>query len=153
MIGCEELYFTLSLKEQDRSIFQISQSMMIVVFVHAIHLKQVPLVFKMKLPFVMFLLKLLSVHNIIIHELNYYGLNQSLLLFTDYLSNPHYFGVTIGRIANRIANAKFSLDGKEYQLGANESPNNHHGGFIGFGKVVTDRVRKLSLKLIYFKII
>lgn len=52
----------------------------------------------------------------------------------DYLSNPHYFGVTIGRIANRIANAKFILDGKEYQLGANEGSNNHHGGFIGFGK-------------------
>lgn len=56
----------------------------------------------------------------------------------------------IGRIANRIANAKFFLDGKEYQLGANEGPNNHHGGFIGFGKVITDRVRKLSLNLIYF---
>lgn len=89
-------------------------------------------------------------HNTIIHVLNYCGLNQSLLLFVDYLSNPHYFGVTIGRIANRIANAKFSLDGKEYHLGANEGPNNHHGGFIGFGKVITDRVTKLSLNWIYF---
>ena len=55
--------------------------------------------------------------------------------FTDYLKNPPYFGATIGRFANRIANAKFTLDGKEYQLGVNDDPNSLHGGFIGFNKV------------------
>ncbi|XP_068730399.1 galactose mutarotase-like [Montipora capricornis] len=52
----------------------------------------------------------------------------------DYLKNPPYFGATIGRFANRIANAKFTLDGKEYQLGVNDDPNSLHGGFIGFNK-------------------
>lgn len=42
-------------------------------------------------------------------------------------SNP-YFGCTVGRVANRIGGAKFTLDGKTYQLTANEGPNMLHGG-------------------------
>ena len=53
----------------------------------------------------------------------------------DYLSNPPYFGATIGRVANRIANGKFSLSGKEYQLAINAPPNTLHGGWVGFNKV------------------
>ena len=34
----------------------------------------------------------------------------------DYLKDKCYFGCTIGRFANRIANARFSIDGKEYKL-------------------------------------
>jgi aldose 1-epimerase len=41
-----------------------------------------------------------------------------------------------GRVANRIAGAKFTLDGKEYTLNANNGPNTLHGGNVGFGKVV-----------------
>lgn len=40
-------------------------------------------------------------------------------------------GAFIGRYANRIANAKFSLDGKEYQLAANNGANSLHGGAKG----------------------
>ena len=39
-----------------------------------------------------------------------------------------YFGCTTGRYANRIAKAKFNLDGKEYKLFANDGPNHLHGG-------------------------
>ncbi|EDO38130.1 predicted protein [Nematostella vectensis] len=50
--------------------------------------------------------------------------------------NPPYFGSTIGRVANRIANAEFTLDGKTYHLAKNNGPNCLHGGLIGFNKVL-----------------
>lgn len=49
--------------------------------------------------------------------------------------NP-YFGSTIGRYANRIAKARFRLNGKEYVLDANNNGNTLHGGFKGFDKVI-----------------
>lgn len=55
-----------------------------------------------------------------------------------YYHGKSYFGTIVGRYANRIANAKFMLDGKEYQLAANNSPNTLHGGLKGFDKVAWD---------------
>ena len=49
--------------------------------------------------------------------------------------NP-YFGCLVGRYANRIANAKFMLDGKAYTLAANNNGNTLHGGTKGFDKVI-----------------
>ena len=49
-----------------------------------------------------------------------------------------YFGATIGRYANRIANASFSLDDTTYRLTTNDGPNTLHGGPGGFHHVVWD---------------
>ncbi|MUP46039.1 galactose mutarotase [Gramella sp. BOM4] len=54
----------------------------------------------------------------------------------DYENGSPYFGAIIGRYGNRIADAKFSLDGKEYQLEKNDGPNSLHGGEKGFDKVI-----------------
>ncbi|MBO9579305.1 MAG: galactose mutarotase [Sphingobium sp.] len=53
-----------------------------------------------------------------------------------YVARPNYFGVTVGRYANRIAGASFALDGKTYQLNRNDGTNSLHGGGRGFDKVV-----------------
>lgn len=56
--------------------------------------------------------------------------------FEKYLENPLYFGAIIGRYANRIENAEFQLNGKEYKLLKNNGRNHIHGGLNGFDKVV-----------------
>jgi aldose 1-epimerase len=65
--------------------------------------------------------------------------------------NP-YFGSLIGRYGNRIANGKFTLDGKEYTLAGNNGGNSLHGGNKGYDKVVW-KAEKLpgdsSLQLTY----
>ncbi|HEV2949823.1 MAG TPA: aldose epimerase family protein [Gemmataceae bacterium] len=53
-----------------------------------------------------------------------------------YLARHPHFGATTGRVANRIAKGKFTLDGKEYKLAVNNAPNALHGGLNGFDKVV-----------------
>jgi aldose 1-epimerase len=66
-------------------------------------------------------------------------LGDVVLGFSDlkgYLSGHPYFGATVGRVANRIAKGKFTLDGKEYTLAVNNGPNALHGGKKGFDKVV-----------------
>ncbi|KAF8703327.1 hypothetical protein HU200_032125 [Digitaria exilis] len=47
-----------------------------------------------------------------------------------------YFGALVGRVANRVANARFVLDGKAYHLYANDGKNALHGGKRGFSKVI-----------------
>ncbi|MEO6637090.1 MAG: aldose epimerase family protein [Ginsengibacter sp.] len=68
------------------------------------------------------------------------GKKSSIIIGFDslapYLRQPPYFGALIGRFGNRIGNGKFSLDGKQYSLAANNGKNHLHGGIKGFDKVV-----------------
>ena len=50
--------------------------------------------------------------------------------------NPAFFGAIIGRYANRIANAQFTLDGKTHHTPVNDGPNTLHSGPNGFDKKV-----------------
>lgn len=54
----------------------------------------------------------------------------------EYKGNPCFFGACIGRMGNRICDAKFTLDGKEYSLPVNDGKNNlHTDADKGFHKV------------------
>jgi aldose 1-epimerase len=52
----------------------------------------------------------------------------------EYVAKPQFFGATVGRVANRIAGARFVLDAHEYALSANDGRNALHGGDQGFDK-------------------
>jgi len=54
----------------------------------------------------------------------------------DYIERNAFFGATVGRYANRIGGAKFTLEGVVYELAVNNGPNSLHGGKKGFDKVV-----------------
>ena len=66
-----------------------------------------------------------------------HGRDDILLGFSTldgYLHNPPHMGTTIGRFANRVANAAFTLDGKKYSLFINDNGNSLHGGRRGFDR-------------------
>ena len=57
----------------------------------------------------------------------------------EYLVNGCFFGATVGRVANRTAKAKFTVDGVEYKLAVNDNDNNLHSDFYrGMHKVMWD---------------
>lgn len=64
-----------------------------------------------------------------------------------YLNDTSYLGATVGRYANRIGGAAFTLDGTVYELDNNDNGNSNHGGFNGFNskvfdyEVLDDRIR------------
>ncbi|WP_170429471.1 aldose epimerase family protein [Ruegeria arenilitoris] len=55
-----------------------------------------------------------------------------------YLSDPQYLGAIVGRVANRVDGAKFDLEGRSFELSANEGKNTLHGGEEGLSKQFWD---------------
>jgi aldose 1-epimerase len=72
-----------------------------------------------------------------LQDLRLAGHTPSLILgfpeFEPYLKHP-YFGAIVGRVANRIANGKFELNGNQYQLPVNNNGHALHGGPNGLGR-------------------
>ncbi len=69
-----------------------------------------------------------------------HGKTEDVVLGFDdlegYLKGTSYFGATIGRFGNRLADGKFTLDGKTYQVPQNDKTNALHGGTKGFDKQI-----------------
>ena len=74
----------------------------------------------------------------VIRDVRLAGVDHPLVLGFDtlegYVDHSPYFGAVAGRCANRIGKARFTLDGKEYRLAANEGENQLHGGPEGFSR-------------------
>lgn len=69
----------------------------------------------------------------------------------EYMKGRGYFGALIGRVGNRIGNARFTLNGKEYTLAANNGKHNLHGGIVGFDKKIWNaRIEEDALVLSCF---
>ena len=71
------------------------------------------------------------------------NINAGFPTIDGYLQRHPYFGSTVGRFCNRIANGKFSIDGKSYALFVNNGPNHLHGGKIGFDQLLWSTERLL----------
>ena len=56
----------------------------------------------------------------------------------DYFTDNAYLGSTVGRVANRISNAQFTLNEQIYHLDKNDGKHINHGGFNGFSKKIFD---------------
>jgi len=63
-----------------------------------------------------------------------------------YINGNPYFGAICGRYANRIANGKFEIEGKTYQLPVNNGTNSLHGGPEGFNNQVFDAKAVIKTK-------
>ena len=71
-----------------------------------------------------------------IRSIRLYGQEMTLNYpqVADYQTDAFYLGATAGRVANRIANGRFELNGQSYQLDCNNGPNHLHGGITGFNR-------------------
>ncbi len=66
----------------------------------------------------------------------------------DYLEDTSYQGALIGRFANRIKGAEFTLGGTTYHIGANEGRNSLHGGVCGFNRRMYEVTKASETRLI-----
>lgn len=94
---------------------------------------------------------LTNAHGLVVHAIEYGGAITRVVVpdrdgtladvvlgcdtLEDYIAGDAYLGAIIGRVANRIGGARFTLDGMTYTLAANTGPNALHGGGRGFDKL------------------
>ncbi|MEW9501714.1 aldose epimerase family protein [Jeotgalibacillus marinus] len=73
----------------------------------------------------------------------------------EYEKNSPYFGAVVGRVAGRIKEGKFSLEGNTYQVTQNENQHHLHGGYKGFSQVLWDtnvieKENEVTIEFSYF---
>jgi len=101
-----------------------------------------------------FKFKLINVHGNSVELLNYGAIVKSIVVpdkngikenvvlgfstLEGYLKDTSYIGATVGRFANRINNAEFSIENKTFHLDKNDGKNNNHSGSAGFNTKVFD---------------
>ncbi len=91
------------------------------------------------------------------HKLCLNGSKNSLVLglqdLEGYLTNPNYLGVVIGRFANRIKDAKFEMDGQQYNLDKNNGNHHLHGGKFGlshqFWQMIESEAHATQAKIVF----
>ncbi len=85
------------------------------------------------------------------------GARRSVVLgfdsFAPYPAHSPHFGAVTGRVANRIAGARFTLGGRTYRLVANEGPNTLHGGPEGLGRLVWDAEADDATNTVVFSLV
>lgn len=83
-----------------------------------------------------------------LHVPDRHGASADVVLGFDrldgYLAAHPYFGATVGRVANRIAHGRFTLDGVEYRLACNNGRHHLHGGLRGFDRRVWSAVTSVT---------
>ena len=81
-------------------------------------------------------------------EIGYENINR-------YINNTgeRYLGAAVGPVANRIANGKFSLDGKEYTLPQNNNGQTLHGGTLGVDRIVWEVREVTESKIVFYCIL
>jgi aldose 1-epimerase len=100
------------------------------------------------------LYKLMNDNGMMVHILNFGGIITKIVVpdkdgklenivlgykhYQDYENDTNFFGAIIGRIAGRIQNASFSLEGTQYSLEPNDGENHLHGGTHGYHHVIWD---------------
>ena len=91
-------------------------------------------------------------HGMVVSAINYGGIITEIIVpdrngemgdvvlgydnLDGYLNDTNYLGAIIGRCANRIAGARFEIDGRTYQLAKNDGENSLHGGKKGFNEKI-----------------
>ncbi|MBO5974894.1 MAG: galactose-1-epimerase, partial [Paludibacteraceae bacterium] len=70
----------------------------------------------------------------------------------EYLQKETYFGTVCGRVANRIKDGKFTLEGTDYSFVQNNGTNHLHGGNIGFNQKIWEvkNSSSIELELVYY---
>ena len=74
-----------------------------------------------------------------------FDMNEEKLLEKLRSSDNMYYGVTTGRVAGRISNAKFKMQDKEYNLEKNNGDACLHGGKTGWDKVKWNGLRVVNV--------